>query len=227
MWSSPISYEAKEFAKIVRETLEKLNFVFVRDTTSKSYSRFVVMIPMMGGAHVYRYSVEYPARFVIMCYDTFPGTKTGRMPFFEIENVDERNRETISKLLKEIVSAIARPPWEFTTGQRLMVGYLLPEFRQARKSWAKFGFDTSTKTSRLRKKEVKQGRAERRKEMKQRAQEHKGDGGGGLQGKAEETGDQEGKGVEEDEGKGKEEKEGDTEPREIQGRVGEEIGEDQ
>ena len=163
MWSSAISYEAKVFATMVRESLEKLEYVFVRDVTTKTYSRFVVMIPMMGGAHVFRYTVEYPSRFVIQCYDTYPGTKTGLMPFLEIEPVDDRNRGDIHRLLEEVVTRCDRRPWEFTTGQRLMVGYHLPEFSRSRKAWTEFGFDTSKKASKKRRKrereERKQGSA--------------------------------------------------------------------
>ncbi|MCK4614095.1 MAG: hypothetical protein KAU14_04760 [Thermoplasmata archaeon] len=155
MWSSPISYEAKEFAVIIRESLEILNYVFVRDSTSKTYSRFVVIIPMMGGAHVYRYTVEYPSSFVIQIYDTHPGTKAGLMPFIEINSIVEENRRDVKRLLDEVVSRFQRPPWEFTSGQRLMVGYLLPEFRAARKAWAQLGYDTSRKASRKRRKEEK------------------------------------------------------------------------
>jgi hypothetical protein len=145
MWSSPVSYEAKECARLIRESLERLKYIFVRDLTSKTYSRFVVMIPMMGGAQVFRYTVEYPAKFVIQCYDTYPGTKAGLMPFLEVENVNPQNEKAIELLLRDIVKDLERPPWSFTKGQRLLVGFLLPEFRQARKAWKEFGFDTSKK----------------------------------------------------------------------------------
>jgi len=155
MWSSPICYEAKEFAIVVRESLEKLNYVFVRDMTSKTYSRFVVMIPMMGGAHVFRYTVEYPSRFIIQLYDTYPSTKPGLMPFMEIDPITEGNTKDIKQFLQEIVTRLDRPPWEFTKGQRILVGYYLPEFRKARKAWAEFGFDTSKRATKERKRAEK------------------------------------------------------------------------
>ena len=156
MWSSPVSYSAQDFAKIIRESLEDLKFIFLRDNTAKSYSRFVVMIPMMSGAHVFRYTVEYPSKFVIHLYDTYPGTKAGLMPFIEIGEVDESNQRDIQRLLKKVASKVDRPPWEFTASQRVMVGFLLPEFGQARKAWAKFGFDTSKKASKERKRRNKE-----------------------------------------------------------------------
>jgi len=146
MWASPVSYEAKEFATLIRESLESLNYVFVRDHAKKIYDRFVVIIPMIGGAHVYRYTVEYPAQFVVQTYDTYPNTKSGLMPMLEIDPVNKENLRHIKGLLSEIVSRVERPPWEFTHTQRFMVGYLLPEFRKARKAWAQFGFDTSRKS---------------------------------------------------------------------------------
>lgn len=146
MWISPVSYQAMDFARIIRESLEELNYVFIRDLTSKSYSRFVVIMPMMGGTTVYRYTVEYPSRFVIQCYDTYPGTRAGLIPFVEIHRVDARNRADITLLLQDVAGRVSRPPWEFTRGQRLMAGYLLPEFGQARKAWAEFGFDTSKRS---------------------------------------------------------------------------------
>ena len=164
MWSSAISYEAKVFAANVRESLEKLEYVFVRDVTTKSYSRFVVMIPMMGGAHVFRYTVEYPSRFVIQCYDTYPSTKAGLMPFLEIEPVNDKNKGNIRRLLDEVVSRFNRLPWEFTTGQRLMVGYHLPEFSRSRRAWAEFGFDASRKASRERKKKSREAKTRERDE---------------------------------------------------------------
>ena len=171
MWSSAVSYEAKEFAKIIRESLEKLEYVFTRDLTTTTYSRFVVMIPMMGGAQVFRYTVEYPVKFVIQCYDTYPGTKAGLMPFAEIVNVDERNRRAIEKLLQDIAEGLARPPWEFTRGQRLLVGFMLPEFRQARKAWAEFGFDTSKKRRKQRKMEMENVKEIEKEEVKEMEKE--------------------------------------------------------
>ncbi len=163
MWQSPISYEAKEFAKIIRESLEKLGYVFIRDNATKAYSRFVIMLPMMGGAHVFKYVVEYPARFDIELYDTYPSTKPGLIPMMEISNIDNNNMDVVKKLLDEAVSKVERPPWEFTKGQRLMVGFLLPEFGAARKAWKQLGYDTSKKTSRERRKKEKEQRKENKK----------------------------------------------------------------
>lgn len=178
MWSSAISYQAKPFATTIRESLESLNYVFIRDMSSKSYSRFVIMIPMMSGAHVYRYTVDFPSPFIIQCYDTYPGTKAGLMPMLEIDPVTDKNRKDIARLLEEINDNLERPPWEFSHGQRLMVGYLLPEFSRARKSWKEFGFDTSRKATKERKKERKAREKERKMAERQKraeAREKKGE----------------------------------------------------
>lgn len=187
MWSSPICFQAKEFAIIVRESLENLKYVFVRDSTTKSYSRFVVLIPMMGGTHVYQYNVEYPSQFLIQIYDTYPGTKSGVMPFIEISPVDERNRGDVRRLLEDVVSSTPRPPWEFTKGQRVLVGYYLPEYGRARKAWATFGFDTSKRTEKERKKREKAERKEKAAEQKRAADEGSAAHGDGEEGENDTT----------------------------------------
>lgn len=139
-WKSPISFDAQTIAKALRQSLEELNFKFKRDTTHKHYSKTMLIIPLPKFAYVYRFIVEEPSEFIIDTYDTIP-THSGKMPFIEIHEINDKNIKDVQKVLKGVVKQLPREPWKFTFLQKIQHGLLIPEYRRARKAWKKLGLE--------------------------------------------------------------------------------------
>jgi len=137
-WESPVSYTAKSMTRATRQILDELDVIYTRDSSYSSYSRFMVVMPLPDKlAYTYVFKLHHPHEFTIRYYDTKPG-HSGVMPFMRIEGYEGKDREFITGILKRLLACFERPPWKFTTGMRLRHGYLLPEYRRARKAWASF-----------------------------------------------------------------------------------------
>ncbi|UCF07627.1 MAG: hypothetical protein JSW28_08265 [Thermoplasmata archaeon] len=137
-WKSPISFSCEGVAKVLREVLEELGYEFKRDKVQKHYDKTMVIVPLLRFAYAFRFIVEEPSEFIVDVYDTQP-THSSVMPYMEIDPVNDKNIEDIQKMLRKVAEKLPREPWQFTLGQRLMHGALMPEFRRARKAWEKIG----------------------------------------------------------------------------------------
>ncbi|MCD6461688.1 MAG: hypothetical protein J7L61_02985 [Thermoplasmata archaeon] len=141
-WKSPVSYGALRMARLIREAMEELEWEFERESGEKLYDKTMVIVPTMKAAHVFRYIVKKPVEVTIETYDTRP-THSSYMPYLEIAGLDRKAAREVRKMLKIVVGDLERPPWEFTLSQRINHGLLMPEFREARRAWEMFGFNTS------------------------------------------------------------------------------------
>ena len=138
IWKSPISYDAQTMAKAIRKSLEDLDFKFSRDTSHRHYSKNMLIMPMPKFAYVFRFLVEEPCEIVMDMYDTYP-SHAGILPFLEIKNIDDDNVKEVQKILSGVVKQLPREPWKFTKFQKFQLGYLLPDYRRAKKAWKKMG----------------------------------------------------------------------------------------
>ncbi len=138
-WQAPISFSANSVAPLLEECLDELGYKYERDKSDKHYSRFMIIMPMPKFAYVYRFTVSEPSVFTIDTYDTQP-KHAGIMPYIEVhDDVTTENIEDIRKVLRKLIEKLPRKPWTFTTGQRLMYGYLSFDFGKAKKQWKRIG----------------------------------------------------------------------------------------
>lgn len=137
-WKSPISFSSDGVAKVLRETLEELDYKYARDKVQKYYDKTFVVVPMFRFAYAFRFIVEEPSEFTLDVYDTQP-THSSVIPYMEIDPVKNDNFDDIRKMLTLFAGKLPREPWKFTIGQRLMHGAIMPEFRRAKKAWEKIG----------------------------------------------------------------------------------------
>ena len=138
-WKSPVSFNAKSMASIIRAILDKRGYKYSREKGEKPYSKFMIVMPMPKFAYVYRFIVEEPFEVTIETYDTRP-THSGLVPFLEVKDITDESMEHVRDLLREVKESLPRAPWKFTLGQRLQYALLAGEYRQARKAWQKMGF---------------------------------------------------------------------------------------
>ena len=143
-WVSPICFNAQSMSKLIHKILDELGYDFETSLSQKAYSSVKVIIPMPQFANIHRFAVKSPSRFFIDLYDTKP-SHGGWIYFIEIKGVTQKKKEHIKPILKKVVEATPRPPWQFSWGQKFQHGLLQTEYRQAKKAWARMGFDVKTK----------------------------------------------------------------------------------
>lgn len=121
-------------AEAVRKALQHLNYTFVRETSSKHYTRFMIVLPLPRFAYVFRYRVTGPVEFLIDVYDTVP-THSGELHFIEIYDVVDSTIKHIKRFLRELLKYLPREPWNFDWRERLKTGIILPEYLFAKRTW--------------------------------------------------------------------------------------------
>lgn len=141
VWESPVSISAIDSAGAVRAVLEELGWPFERHKSMKLYSKFALVIMLPRGAQVFQFKRKEPSSMLFETWETelAPGSRIARL---RIEGFTVSEEEEVRRFLQLYRRAAGRDPWAFTFGERSRAGYLLPEFRQAKRAWAKFGFDT-------------------------------------------------------------------------------------
>ncbi len=141
-WTSPVSFDSRSFSMLIGGLLDELGYKYETDQGEKMYSKMYHFMPMpFRFAFVHKFRVTEPSKFNLDLYDTQPN-HGGKMYYIEIYDIGENNHDTILELLKKVVDKAPRPPWKFTSVQRVQYGALMPEFRKAKKAWQQWGFYT-------------------------------------------------------------------------------------
>jgi len=133
-WESPMAFKAQDMADLVHKVLDRLGYKYERETGKKHYTKLYVIMPTPQYAYVFRYLISEPIELKIDLYDTQP-THASLMPFIEIEGITDDNINQVRAILNELRKDLPRDPWLFTMGQKFQHGFLMPEFRRARKAW--------------------------------------------------------------------------------------------
>jgi len=137
-WRSAISFSAQSTSVLMRTVLEELGARFHRTRSERSYSQLYAIVPFPRVAYVFRFEISRPCELVIDLYDTFPAT-SGALSFIEIPEVNDENIEGARTLLRALAAKLPRPPWKFTSAQRVQHGFLEPDILRARKNWRALG----------------------------------------------------------------------------------------
>ncbi len=141
---SAVSYNAKTMAFATRHILDKMDIIYTREGDFSTYSRFVVVMPLMDKmAYTYVFHIHHPKELELRFYDAKPG-HSGIMTYMEFRRYEDENWELAKDILRHLLAFFDRAPWKFTTGQRLMHGYFIPEFWQAKRFWKRFNALTLT-----------------------------------------------------------------------------------
>ena len=131
----------RESAAAVRAALEELGWPFDRSKSTRLYSKFAVVLMVPKGAYVFQFRLKDGSSAVIETWET-EISSTGRMTRLRVEGFTLAEKDRIRSFLERYAQAAGREPWGFTFRERSQAGYLRPEFRQAKRAWASFGFDT-------------------------------------------------------------------------------------
>ncbi len=139
-WHSAVCYNSKSMAKITRETLEELGYIFERNRSYKSYSKLMIILPLPKFSYVFQFNVTAPEKFIINFYDTKP-THSGELHLMEIQNITPNNIKYVKEFLKALSNNLPRKPWKFFWSERFRYAIAAPEYLKAKKAWRKMGVD--------------------------------------------------------------------------------------
>jgi hypothetical protein len=147
-WETPMANKVTHVAVAMRETMEAMDWEFLREKSERMYTRFSVILPFPKVAYVFRFRVTDPLDDVK--FDTWEMRMThrGDISFMSIDNYTFEDTSVIKDLLHDLVDRLPRRPWDFPFGQRMEAGYALPEWNKAKQMWKKMDFDVSKKTPR-------------------------------------------------------------------------------
>ncbi|MHB8605078.1 MAG: hypothetical protein ACYDCK_07440 [Thermoplasmatota archaeon] len=134
-WSSPLSCDARSFAALVDASLSALGWPFEVSTVERSFDETVLFVAVPRKTAALRFALAPPRAGTLDVFDAraAPGAP---MPRCEARGID---RATLSALLAEVARRAPRPPFRFTFAQRLALGFVRPEFREARRAWSTLG----------------------------------------------------------------------------------------
>ena len=123
----PVCFEPRSAATALRATLERLEWEYTRSDEVRTFTQVALVIPFQRAAHLFRYEIPHGELTLELWAET-PGS-SGNITWLEIRGDADVQRE----LLAAFSDGLPRPPWEFTLGQRLLVGLLTG--RGARRKW--------------------------------------------------------------------------------------------
>ena len=123
----PVCFEPRSAATALRATLERLEWEYTRSDDVRTFTQVALVIPFQRAAHLFRYEIPHGELTLELWAET-PGS-SGNVTWLEIRGDADVQRE----LRAAFSDGLPRPPWEFTLGQRLLVGLLT--VRGARRKW--------------------------------------------------------------------------------------------
>lgn len=127
-------------AKIARETLTKMDYIFERERSYKAYSKLMIVLPLPKFSYVFQFKVTSPSEFVINFYDTKP-TASGDLHLMEILDITPENQKHVKEFLKSLVENLPRKPWKFFWSERFRYALAAPEYLRAKKAWREMGVE--------------------------------------------------------------------------------------
>jgi hypothetical protein len=139
LWSSPVCFEARSLSQLLRDSLDALGYKYTRRQTDKLYQKVMVLVPYPKSTYVFRFELKGPVKVWIDLYDTIP-THSGIIPYMDIQGLTDDKKAALKELFDDLIGRLPRPPWQFTIGQRLQHGLVIPEWRKAKKAWRSLGY---------------------------------------------------------------------------------------
>jgi hypothetical protein len=139
LWSSPVTFDAKSLSVLLRNSLDELGYKYERRQSDKLYQQFMVVMPLPKTAYVYRFVIKKPVKVWIDLYDTKP-SHAGFLPMMDIQGFTEAKAPKLKRLFDNLLKKLSRPPWQFALTQKFQHGFLIPEWRRAKKAWRRLGY---------------------------------------------------------------------------------------
>ncbi|MFW3146101.1 MAG: hypothetical protein ACMUIE_04740 [Thermoplasmatota archaeon] len=137
-WKAAVCFESAAVARLVRETLDSLEWKYERDRTIHSFGRLWVVISVPAVSYVFQFIVREPVEIVINTFDEKP-THASDLHFIEIKGITRKNAPRVRKLLQEFAGSLPRKPYDFHWKERFRAGFLNRQHMDAKRQWGRWG----------------------------------------------------------------------------------------
>ena len=144
MLEIPVSVNPTDAIRAMRIIGEESGWQMNRIEETKIVQRWAIIAPMANRARVLGLVVNSGEAegLALRSWSNVAGS-AGRMSFAELRVQECFDGENWSLFLQKWSGLMPRCPWKWSFMERSIIGFLLPEFRRSRKSFAKEGVDTS------------------------------------------------------------------------------------
>ncbi len=144
MLEIPVSVNPTDAIRAMRIIGEESGWQMNRIEETKIVQRWAIIAPMANRARVLGLVVNSgEAKGLALRSWSHVAGSAGRMSFAEFRVPECFDGENWSLFLQKWSGLMPRCPWKWSFMERSIIGFLLPEFRRSRKSFAKEGVDTS------------------------------------------------------------------------------------
>ena len=144
MLEIPVSIVPTEAIRSLRVIGEKKGWRMSRFEETTFVQRWAIIVPLAKRARVLGLKVEdgEAEGLSIRSWSYVPGS-AGRISFVSFRIPEWFEGEKWASFLKEWASYQPRCPWRWSFWERSVIGYLLPEFKKSRVSFAREGVEIS------------------------------------------------------------------------------------
>ena len=144
MLEIPVSVNPTDAIRAMRIIGEESGWQMNRIEETKIVQRWAIIAPMANRSRCLGLVVisGVAEGLALRSWSHVAGS-AGRMSFAEFRVPECFDGENWSLFLQKWSGLMPRCPWKWSFMERSIIGFLLPEFRRSRKSFAKEGVDTS------------------------------------------------------------------------------------
>ncbi|MBN1391066.1 MAG: hypothetical protein JXA22_10545 [Candidatus Thermoplasmatota archaeon] len=137
-WRAAVCYDAPSISKVVRETLDGLEWKYERDRTVHSFNRLWVAISMPAVSYVFQFIVSEPVELVINVYEE-KTSHAAELHLLELKGIDRKNAPKVRKFLQRFASSLPKKPYRFHWTERFKAGFLNRAHLNAKREWGRWG----------------------------------------------------------------------------------------
>ncbi|HJN54914.1 MAG TPA: hypothetical protein QF646_00835 [Candidatus Poseidoniales archaeon] len=109
--------------------------------STRVVDRFVIIAPLTSGVPTIGLEIDTPSGHIEMHAWTASPTSAGSLHHIEWKSTSRGMTDLIKDIVIEWALLCPRAPWRWSFGERSRVGYLLSEFRKAKRAFKNLGFE--------------------------------------------------------------------------------------
>ncbi len=143
-FESAICVTPRDAVRAARLLSKRRGWRWTSIESTRVVDRFVIIAPLTSGVPTIGLDIETPGGQVEMHAWTASPTSAGSLHHIEWKSAEPGMSNLIKDIVIEWALLCPRAPWKWTFGERSRVGYLLSEFRKAKRAFRDLGFEVKS-----------------------------------------------------------------------------------
>ena len=140
-FESAISVTPRDAVRATRLLSKRRGWRVASIESTRVVDRFVIIAPLTSGVPTIGLEIETPDGRIEMHAWTASPTSAGSLHHVEWKSSERGVSDLVKDIIIEWTLLCPRAPWKWTFGERSRVGYLLSEFRKAKRTFRDLGFE--------------------------------------------------------------------------------------